>query len=91
MRCTFAGKYPLWHNRGALLTDCIFPETGRAAIWYSQNITMKNTRVDAPKMFREVDGLLLENVQLPNAAECLWNCRSARLRRVDVQKGITCF
>ena len=49
VRCTFAGKYPLWHNRGALLTDCIFPETGRAAIWYSQNITMKNTRVDVQK------------------------------------------
>lgn len=87
VRCTFAGKYPLWHNRGALITNCIFPETGRAAIWYGQNITMKNTRVEAPKMFREVDGLLLEDVQLPNAVECLWNCRNARLRRVDVQKG----
>lgn len=87
VRCRFDGKYPLWHNRNTQISDSVFTENARAAIWYCQNIAMKNTRVDAPKMFREIDGLLLENVQLPNALECLWNCRNARLRRVSAQKG----
>lgn len=87
VRCHFDGKYPLWHNQNTQIADSVFTENARAAIWYCENVAMKNTRVDAPKMFREVDGLSLENVQLPNALECLWNCRNARLRRVDVQKG----
>lgn len=86
-RCEFMGKYPFWHTDGAQIEDCLFTVYGRAAIWYSKNITMRNTRVEAPKMFRELDGVRLENVRLTCAEETLWNCRDIVLRDVEVTKG----
>lgn len=48
-----------------------FAEGARAALGYSQNQQMTDTVVEAPKMFREMDGVKLKNVQLPNALETL--------------------
>ena len=86
-RCTFMCKYPFWHNDGALIDDCLFTVYSRAAIWYSKNIRMINTIVDAPKMFREIDGLYVENVKFPNAAECFWNCRNIEVKDIEVKGG----
>jgi len=86
-RCEFMCKYPFWHNNNALIDNCLFTVYSRAAIWYSKNIRMMNTVVDAPKMFREVDGLYLENVKLPNAGECCWNCKNIQFKDVDVKGG----
>jgi len=86
-RCEFLCKYPFWHNDDARIDDCLFTVYSRAAIWYSKNIRMTNTIVDAPKMFREVDGLYLENVKMPNAGECCWNCRNIEVHNFDVKGG----
>ena len=86
-KCEFMCKYPFWHNDNTLIEDCLFTVYSRAAIWYSKNIHMKNTLVEAPKMFRELDGLYIENVKLPNAAECCWNCRNIEIRDVEVKGG----
>ncbi|MDR2763866.1 MAG: DUF3737 family protein [Tannerella sp.] len=86
-RCTFMSKYPFWHNDHTLIEDCLFTVYSRAAIWYSTNIRMTNTLVEAPKMFREIDGLYLENVRLTSAAECCWNCRNLEFKHVEVKGG----
>lgn len=84
-KCEFMCKYPFWHNDNALIEDCLFTVYSRAAIWYSKNIRMRNTLVQAPKMFRELDGLYLENVKLTCAAECCWNCRNIEFRNVEAR------
>lgn len=86
-KCEFMCKYPFWHNDNALIEDCLFTVYSRAAIWYSRNIKMINSRVDAPKMFRELDNLHLENVKLSCAGETMWNCRSMKLRKVEARGG----
>lgn len=86
-KCRFEGKYPFWHVNGFKISDCLFTEGARAAIWYSQNCQMKDCLVEAPKMFREMDGLTLENVQFPNAAETLWMCRDIKMKNVTISKG----
>ncbi len=83
----FMCKYPFWHNNNTVIEDCLFTAYSRAAIWYSQNVRMINTRVEAPKMFREIDNLSLENVKLTNAGETMWNCRDIKLRKVDARNG----
>ena len=87
VKCEFRGKYPFWHNDGFLIEDCLFREGARAAIWYSRNLRMKNTRVEAPKMFRDMDGMSLENVELTDAMECGWHCRNVELKDVSAEKG----
>lgn len=86
-QCEFMCKYPFWHTDNALIEDCRFTVYSRAAIWYSQNIRMLNCCVEAPKMFREIDNLYLENVKLPNAGETMWNCRGMKLRNVKAKCG----
>jgi hypothetical protein len=86
-KCMFMSKYPFWHNDNTLIEDCLFTVYSRAAIWYSKNIRMINTLVEAPKMFREIDGLYLENVRLTNAGECCWNCRGITFRNVEAKGG----
>ncbi len=86
-QCEFMCKYPFWHNDNVLIEECLFTVYSRAAIWYSKNIRMINSKVEAPKMFREIDNLYLENVKMPNAAETLWNCRDMQLRNVEVRGG----
>ena len=82
--CRFEGKYPFWHVDGFVIHNCVFTEGARAALWYSRNLEMSNTLVDAPKMFREMHRLSLTDVRIPDAAETLWHCSDITLRDVEV-------
>lgn len=86
-QCVFEGKYPFWHTDGFKVTDCTFSPDARAALWYSRNLVMKHTRVNAPKMFREMDNLAIEDVEIPDAQETLWSCRGVRLKGVTVKNA----
>lgn len=70
--CVFEGKYPFWHVDTFRCTDCHFLPGARAALWYSRNLDMRRCQVDAPKMFREMENLSLEEVRIPDAQETLW-------------------
>ena len=87
VNCRFEGKYPFWHNDGFVVRHCLFTEGARAALWYSRHLQMSDTLVEAPKMFREMDDIHLENVQLPHAAETLWYCRNVVLKNVEVKEA----
>lgn len=85
--CRFEGKYPFWHVKGFEVSHCEFTPGARAALWYSSGLRMTDTQVDAPKMFREMDGVDLERVNILDAQETLWHCRNVRLRDVDVRNA----
>lgn len=87
VNCRFEGKYPFWHVDGFVVKDCFFTEGARAALWYSKDLQMMDTVVEAPKMFRDMEGIRLENVQLQNALETLWHCRNVELKNVQINKG----
>ena len=87
VNCRFEGKYPLWHCNDVVVDSSLFIDSARAAIWYTRNIKMTDTTVDAPKMFRECDGLTLKNVKLTNAAECMWNCRNIELHDCNINSA----
>jgi hypothetical protein len=87
IHCEFMCKYPFWHNNHTVIDNSLFTPYGRAAIWYCNDIRMTNTRVEAPKMFREIDGLYVENVKLTDAGECTWYCRNIVFKNVEAMKG----
>lgn len=87
VECRFEGKYPFWHTDGFVVERCLFTEGARAALWYSRGLKMSDTRVEAPKMFREMEDLQLERVTIPHAAETLWHCRNVRLYEVEVAEA----
>lgn len=75
VRCRFEGKYPLWCCEHFVVRDCLFTVGARAALWHSKDLLMEDCLVEAPKMFREMDGIRLRNVTMTSAAETLWHCR----------------
>lgn len=87
VECTFEGKYPFWHVDGFVIRKCLFTEGARAALWYSKNLEMSDTLVEAPKMFREMTNLRIEKVKLPNALETLWHCKNIVLDQVEIDKA----
>lgn len=87
VNCRFEGKYPFWHVDGFTIDHCLFTSGARAALWYSRFLRMNDTVVEAPKMFREMTGVSLENVRIPDAAETLWHCREVKMRHVEVSNA----
>lgn len=78
----FQWKYPLWYSKNIVAQDCTWFEMARAGVWYSENLDISDTVIEAPKNFRRCRGLSLTNVFLPNAAETLWNCDDVKIDHV---------
>lgn len=87
VKCRFEGKYPLWCCDRFVVRDCIFTVGARAALWYSKNLLMEDTVVDAPKMFREMEQVKLRNVIIDAAAETFWHCGEIDLENVRIDRA----
>ncbi len=85
--CHLWGKYPFWHVHGFSICRCQFDAGARSALWYSDNLTMSDTRIDAPKMFREMHHLRLENVVINDADETFWRCRDIEAHNLELHDG----
>lgn len=85
--CRFEGNYPFWHVHGFLIDRCYFDVGGRSALWYSDHLTMRDTRIDAPKMFREMSDLKLENVEMTDADEVFWRCNRIEAKNLRLHGG----
>lgn len=81
----FKWKYPLWYCKNIVVEDSTLFEMARSGIWYTENISIKNTIIEAPKTFRRAKGVALENVSMPNADETLWNCDEICLKSITAK------
>lgn len=85
--CRFEGNYPFWHVHGFTIEDCYFDIGGRSALWYSDHLTMRDTVIDAPKMFREMTDLQLERVTMNDADEVFWKCKRLNIKNLTLHGG----
>lgn len=83
----FYGKYPWWHVNKSLITNCYFAPGSRSAIWYSNDMTMKDCIIDGPKFFREMNNLTLENVKINDADETFWKIEGLKIKDVELHEG----
>lgn len=83
----FYGKYPWWHVDRSLITNCYFAEGSRSAIWYSNDMVMKDSVIDGPKFFREMKNLSLERVKINDADETFWRVDGLKLKDVELHEG----
>ena len=83
----FFGKYPLWHVDHSVIDNCYFAPESRSAIWYSDHMSMKDCVIDAPKFFREMKDLKLENVRINDADETFWKVDGLEVRDVKLKDG----
>ena len=85
--CHFWGKYPFWHVHRFRISNCQFDAGARSALWYSDHLEMTDTRIDAPKMFREMHDMRLENVVINDADETFWRCRNLNITNLQLHDG----
>lgn len=78
----FRWKYPLWYCNHVKAERCTWFDMARAGVWYTNDISVKDTIIEAPKNFRRCDGVTLQNVNFPHAEETLWNCWNVTLDHV---------
>jgi len=83
--CLFHWKYPLWYCRHVRANKCTLFDMARAGIWYTDDIEVTDTMVEAPKNFRRCSGVKLTHVSFPNAEETLWNCSDVEMCHVSVR------
>ena len=81
----FRWKYPLWYCKNVAARDCTWFEMARAGVWYSDDVSVLNAVIQAPKNFRRCRGLRLENVTFTNAAETLWSCEQVAMKHVTAK------
>ena len=79
VKCSFDSKYPFWHCRDIVIDQAVFVQGARAAIWYSHNIQLKNSKITAPKIFRDASHILIENTEM-TTEETLWDCDKVTIK-----------
>ena len=62
--CFFNLRYPFWHDEGVEITDSEMTELCRAALWYSDGISVKNTHMHGIKALRECKRVKIENCDI---------------------------
>lgn len=85
--CRFEGNYPFWHVHCFTIDRCFFDVGGRSALWYCDHLKMTDTRIDAPKMFREMSDIEIENVVMNDADEVFWRCNDVRIKNLQLHGG----
>lgn len=83
--CMFKWKYPFWYAKDIEVKDSHWFEMARAGVWYTQNMSVENAVIEAPKNFRRCQNLSLKKVDMPNAAETLWNCEGITMEQVTAK------
>ena len=81
----FKWKYPIWYSNNIYMKDCVLFDMARAGIWYTNDITVEDTQIEAPKLFRRSSNINLKNVTFSNALETLWNCSNVSLENVTAK------
>lgn len=81
----FKWKYPLWYCHRIRIDESTILDTARSGIWYTEDIQIRQSIIEAPKTFRRSKQIDLKQVYLPNADETLWNCEDITLEQVSAK------
>ena len=83
--CIFKWKYPIWYSKNIKIYNSMLLDTARSGIWYTEDIYIKDSTIEAPKTFRKSKNITIENTTIPNADETMWSCDNVSLNGVFVK------
>ena len=82
--CEFDLRYPFWHVHGLKINQCELKETCRAALWYSDAVTVTNSALHGIKAFRECRNARIEDCTI-RSAEFGWMSSGLLLQNVRAE------
>lgn len=62
--CFFNLRYPFWHDTGLEINSCQLTDKCRAALWYSEKITVSDSLLHGIKALRECSDVRLSNCNI---------------------------
>ncbi len=82
--CFFNLRYPFWHDSGVKIKSSEMTELCRAALWYSENIEITDTKMHGIKALRECSNVTIENCDVISP-EFGWSVRNIQMRHSSAQ------
>lgn len=82
--CFFKWKYPLWYCKNIKVANCVWDDTGRSGIWYTNDISITDCTINAPKQFRRCKNINIDNVKFTNAIETMWMCDNVTIKNCHI-------
>ena len=83
-KCYFNLRYPFWHDDGVVISDCEMTELCRAALWYSKDISIENTRMHGIKALRECEGAVISDSDV-RSTEFGWFSKNIKMENSVVE------
>lgn len=83
-RCFFNLRYPFWHDTGLKIENSEMTELCRAALWYSENVEINDTKLHGIKALRECTNVKLRGCDIISP-EFGWSVRGATMEDCDVE------
>lgn len=81
--CYFNLRYPFWHDHGLKISDSEMTELCRAALWYSENVEITDTKMHGIKALRECRNVSLKNCDIISP-EFGWSVSGVRMEGCTV-------
>ena len=76
--CYFNLRYPFWHDVGAKIEKSELTPLCRAALWYSENIKINDSKLHGTKALRECSDVTIRNCDIISA-EFGWSVRDIEM------------
>lgn len=83
-RCLFNLRYPLWHDEDVKITNSVMTKLCRAALWYSSEIDIEDTKFQGIKALRECQKIRLKRCDV-GSEEFGWFVREAEFLDCSIQ------
>ena len=81
--CYFNLRYPFWHDDGVEIDRCEMTDLCRAALWYSNGVTITSSKLHGIKALRECSNVRMEDCDVISP-EFGWNSRGVAMKQVSV-------
>jgi len=82
--CFFNLRYPFWHDRRLTITDSEMTELARAALWYSEEIEITNTKLHGIKALRECSRIKMSGCDIVSP-EFGWSVQEIEMKDTTAQ------
>ena len=77
--CRFRLRYPLWHSQNTSVSGCTMTDTCRAALWYDNDLSLHNCKLNGIKAVREGRQIKLIDCDI-NSKEFGWFCQGVQIK-----------
>ena len=78
--CYFNLRYPFWHDKSVVIKESEMTELCRAALWYSEDIKIENSKLHGIKALRECRDVTMRDTDIIST-EFGWNSSNINMKK----------